>query len=247
MKDFDVYQSRYEALPFERILEKFREKRVKEIVSRLRLANGNYILEVGPGPNPIFPIEGLSLSVDFIEPIEKFVKKLERDPRLKIPKIRIMRGTLEENLPFSFENKYDLVILSSVLHEFVNPSENLMGIYKAMKPGGKLLVVVPNNQSVHRLIGLAAEITKSFDQLTSTEMLMSQTISFSLETLENFLVGHGFRIIENFSSFLKILPHAKMAELCEAGIITNKELDFFYEISMHIPGYCAEIFTVVEK
>ena len=48
---------------------------------------------------------------------------------------------------------YDLIILSSVLHEIPEYQKALIQCFNLLSSGSKIIIVVPNNRSLHRLIG----------------------------------------------------------------------------------------------
>jgi hypothetical protein len=139
------------------------------------------------------------------------------------------------------------VILSSVLHEIPKPEIILDKIYNILEVGGLFFVVVPNNQSVHRLVGEKIGITKSLDELTETERTMQQFSSYSPILLKNQLENHGFKVVEIATNFIKPLPHAGMQEAIDNSLISDDDLEFLYRISGLMPEFGSEIFGIAVK
>jgi SAM-dependent methyltransferase len=243
-RDFESYFKEFEALPFERHLEKFRHKRLLELI-------GNYckqssrVLEIGPGRNPVFPKLKKALHVDVLEPIIPLYQILVQE-NLHVEEIVIHNKTLDEAISV-IEGNYDCIILSSVLHEIPHQNIALLQSQELLREGGKLFIVVPNSMSIHRLIGLHSGLISELSDLTTTEMKMQQFISYNPQTLVDQLVSLNFNILSVSTGFVKLFTHAKMQELIENGIVNDEVLEFFYKASDHLDAFGSEIFAVVTK
>jgi SAM-dependent methyltransferase len=244
-RDFERYLTDFKMLPFERIQEKYRLKRLVELLPK-NLSSLSYVLEVGPGINPAFLHITGEATIDVLEPInELYIQNLALSKSMK--KVKVWNQTAEKFIYESSEKKYDLVILSSVLHELESPKEVIVQIYNLLRSDGMLIIIVPNNQSVHRLISKEKNANVKLTELTSTEILMQQTSSFSPESLINLLNLVGFSRINVLTSFVKPLPHQGMTNAVNSGVIKSKDLDFLYDISSLLDGYGSEIFGVASK
>lgn len=244
-RDLNDYQVQFNALPFERTLEIFRKRKLLEIIEHETTA-GLSLLEVGPGLNPIFPnLKNFSSTV-VLEPLtsinEQLLKAYSNENQISISKL-----LLEDYIKKNPDMKFDVVILSSVLHEIRNPRKILLDIHSVLSSNGILLVVVPNNKSIHRLIGENKGLVKSLTDLTETEVLMQQFSSYSPETLSNIFSETGFSSSEIITSFVKPLPHAKMQEAIDSGLLNETALEFLYNLSEHLQGFGCEIFGLARK
>ena len=244
-RDFDEYLFHFNQLPFERTQERFRKRKILDLLSNHK-DNVGKLLEVGPGLNPLFPLVKTSESGVVLEPISEIYGQLTHLYHQN-SKFKIVNYRLEEYINENPKNKFDTVILSSVLHEIPNPEIILKLIYNILEVEGTLFVVVPNNQSLHRLIGEKIGKLKSLTELTDTEKLMQQSTSYSPQLLVNQLESHGFEIKEVITSFIKPLPHAKMQEAMEESLISEEDLNFLYKISSLLPDFGSEIFGVAIK
>ncbi len=244
IRDLDAYVQQYRKLPFESVQEKYRIKRLLEVLNRLKQSqNFSNILEVGPGVNPVFEQFASFNSYTIIEPIKYFSELLE----VKNSKIVVINQTLEDFLDSDRDLKFDLVILSSVLHETVNPDLILKKLVQATTQYSKIVVVLPNNISLHRIIGEFAGIQKAGPYLTDTERRMQQGISYSTDTFTLAAQKAGLKVLEIFTSFIKPFPHFKMHELQLSGEISDSDFESLYSLSKLLQPYGSEIFAILGK
>jgi SAM-dependent methyltransferase len=244
-RDLSDYLVQFNELPFERTLEIYRKRKLLEIIGS-EITTPKTILEVGPGLNPLFPSLTNTSSVVVLEPIitiyEQLLKSSSGENHISISNL-LLENYIQENP----NAKFDLIILSSVLHEIPNPKEILKQIHSVLNFNGILLVVVPNNQSIHRLIGEHKGLVKSLTDLTGTEIMMQQFSSYSPETLKQIFSETGFSSSEVITSFIKPLPHIKMQEAMDSLQIRNEDLEFLYNISNFLQGYGSEIFGLARR
>jgi protein-L-isoaspartate O-methyltransferase len=242
MRDFHKYEDDYLELPFERHMEKFRFMKISEIIKKLNFRPGATALEIGAGVSS--PIS--ELSKDFIvtslEPIETLYKKNTE----KFPEINFINETLD-----SYSNhtklQFDFILLSSVLHEMPKPLEALKQIRNLLTPKGYCVINVPNNRSLHRILGKELGILKDLDSLTDTEIKMQQSKNYSTKSLTDLVWTSGMEIEMVTTWFIKPNSHANMQEAIDSGNLTSQDLEDLYEISRLFPQYGSEIFMVVTR
>ncbi len=207
----------------------------------------NRILEIGPGLNPIFSNLTEYEIVHVLEPIESLYLLNKKKIKNK-PSIYIFNSTLEEFLNNSNKcSTYDLIVLSSVLHEIPAYRQALEECHSLLTKNGKIIIVVPNNKSLHRLIGAQNGLHPIGEKLTKTELTMQQIMSFSPESLEFELKEFGFETVLIKTEFIKIFPHAVMQELFNQSTLNEEILNFFSISSPFLPNLGAEIFYLGKK
>lgn len=245
-RNLEDYFNNFLILPFERTQEHYRKRRILEIARNLFRNTGD-LLEIGPGLKPLFPELIDVRKVVLLEPLRPIYEDLslkyqDNENVLIFPYLlNELRNEVE------LELKFDTVILSSVLHEIKDPFAALQTIHSFLRKNGKVFVVVPNNQSIHRLIGERLGFISKLDQLSETEAIMQQSHSYSPEALRNLLGSIGFEQIDVSTSFVKPLPHAQMQLAMQKGLIENQQLDFLYNLSEFLPDFGSEIFAVATK
>ena len=231
-------------LNFEATQEKYRFKRLLEVIDNLK-SNQDFqnILEVGPGRYSVYSQFTHFDNYTILEPIEYFHSRIE----VTNPKVTLRNETAENFLNTRHQIEFDIVLLSSVIHELDDTKTFLRTLSKIIHPKSKVLIVVPNNLSLHRLIGEHEGFTKSGSELTATELRMQQGVSFSTDSLIQFVCEIGYNVVEIFTSFVKPHPHFKMHELMQQGALCEEDLDFLYSLSSVIQPYGSEIFAIIEK
>lgn len=114
---------------------------------------------------------------------------------------------------YSPEEKYDVVIASHVL-EHVNNPEHIIKLSKHwLKPKGKLIVIVPNRESLHRRLGVTMGLQKNLDDLSPRDHAVGHLRVYDLTTLLKELTSNKFVILENRGFFTKTLSNGQMTHL----------------------------------
>jgi len=114
------------------------------VASHLGLVKGSVIADIGAGRGRdtwVFAnIVGGTGAVFAEEIVESMVESLKTDAEKRgLSQVRAVLG--RTNDPCLPANSVDLVYLNHVYHHFAKPREMLRGIWRALKPGGYLVVV----------------------------------------------------------------------------------------------------------
>ena len=80
---------------------------------------------------------GRVLAVDIQDEMLQIIRR--RAAQRKIENVEPIRGTIQD--PGLSPESVDLALLVDVYHEFSHPWEMVQGIYRALKPGGRLVLV----------------------------------------------------------------------------------------------------------
>jgi hypothetical protein len=246
-RDFEQYFKNFLELPFERILERYRLQKVLELIDSEHVGNVGKILEVGPALSPVFDKLDEYELIHILEPIYKcYQMNLQKTKERN--SLHIFNLTLEDFLDSPQRcSEYDLILLSSVLHEMPNYRKALKSCHSLLAKDGKILIVVPNNESIHRLIGARNGIHPIGEKLTINELLMQQRISFSVKTAKHNFEKHGFKTIFMKTEFIKIFSNSDMQDLLNQGILNEDIINIFSKISSLLPNVGAEIFYLGQK
>jgi len=123
---------------------------LKEIVGGsvmyLKANEKGYLLDVGCGNGKfLVHMRKLGWEVMGVEPDSKAVR-IARE----CFKLNVFQGRLEK-IKFP-DNSFDVVTMNHVIEHVPNPVELLAECYRILKPGGKLVVVTPNIQSLGRYL-----------------------------------------------------------------------------------------------
>lgn len=247
-KDFKDYQRKLIDHPLERTIEAYRRKQVLESIFAQSGDGFANALEVGIGLKGVLSEVLIRKTATVVEPISDFVIQ-DRLRKYSCPVVYV-ESTLEDYLAdenSQEENYFDLIVLSSVLHELQDPEYALKGLRRLLAAGGVIVVVVPNKYSIHRLLGLALGMTKSLGEKTSTELRMGQRGAYSLDTLEQELSKAGFTTTQARTFFPKFLSSAQIQSSLDAAKLSEDFLDLSFQHSEAFEPYGSEILMVATK
>lgn len=245
-RDHEAYLREFNTLPFERIMEKFRLRKIHEIALEDFLSDTKRVLEVGPGYTSLSSDLWIDSHWTLLEPSQElFIYNLKKFQNSQ--NIQIHNCSIEDYLDTCEASSFDMVMLSSVLHELNDPINILTGISNILSENGKVLIVVPNNQSVHRQFGVVLGKLEDTNSQTETEKLMQQKTNYSISSLQELILKVGFKVVYVSTSFVKPNTHKRMQEWLDQEILSNQDLDYLYDLSFAFHPFNAEIYMVIEK
>lgn len=111
---------------------------------------------------------------------------------------------------FRTDRPFDLILASHVLEHVDEPVEILRNVSSWLRNDGKLIIAVPNKNSIHRQLAVAMGLQSSLDTLSKRDLMVGHQRVYSFETLENDVNRAGMRVIESAGYFLKVVPNSMM-------------------------------------
>ncbi len=246
MRDLGDYQFQYKDQPFERFFILFRKRKILEI---LRQHKHDCLLEIGCGLDPIFNAIDSYRTLYIVEPAGLFYEKAVEDlKQLDIKGNVVIINKLIENCLKDFENvKFDFVLLSSLLHEIVQPAEFMDKIRSMVSRETIIHINVPNAKSFHRLLAVEMGLIKNEFERSERNKQFQQHSIYDMESLCGFVEENGFKVLDKGSFSFKPFTHFQMEGMIQAKLITEKMLDGFYKMEKYLPGLGSEIFVNVKK
>jgi SAM-dependent methyltransferase len=176
-----------------------------------QLAPGERVLEMGYGDGLLTAdLVGRGVALDLLEGSPLLCQEATRRYG---DKIAVHCGLFEE---FAAGPVYDTVLALHVIEHVSEPITTLREIARWLKPGGKLILVVPNRASVHRDVALRMGLIGALDELSPRDHLVGHLRVYDFAMLEADLAGAGFRVEHRFGSFLKTVPNSMMMDYPEA-------------------------------
>ena len=242
MRDLKDYQTSYEQLPFENTQIKFRKRKILETLNHYQPKS---VLEIGCGLAPFFN-DYLDYDVfTVVEPCEQFYEHAEAQAANK-SNVKVVRGILEDNIENLQQQPYDVILLTSLLHELADPAALLASVAKLCSEKTIVHVNVPNAKSFHRLLALEMGLIDSIYEKSNTQKKMQQSHTFDLEQLTQLVTSVKFDVVEQGSFFVKPFTHSQMAQLQQIGVASDLLLDGLYKLSHYFPEYGSEIFMNIQ-
>lgn len=243
MRDLKKYENSYIGLPFEDTQVMYRTQKTLETATKYKPRS---ILEVGCGLKPFALNYQEFEKFSIIEPCDDFFfnaqKIFEMDKR-----VRVIKGLLQDKIECLSTDQYDLILISSLLHEVDCSQLILESAFLLCNSDTVIHINVPNANSFHRLLALEMGLISNVTDLSQTQIKMQQAHTYDINTLENLVCASGFEVIEKGTFFIKPFTHKQMAELQSVGIGNKSLLDGLYKISKYFPEYGSEIFMNIRK
>ncbi len=145
----------------------------------------------------------------------------------KHPNINCVDTLFEDYKP---ETKYDVILASHVLEHVDAPQEILQLMSHWLAEDGKMILVVPNKNSIHRQLAVMMGLQPALDSLSKRDHLVGHQRVYSLETLAFDVRAAGLEPVEEVGFFLKTLPNSMMLDY------SHDLLSALNEISNQIPN-----------
>jgi len=143
---------------------------------------------------------------------------------------------------FNPDIRYDTIIMDHVLEHIEKPIEVLKKVKNWLNTKGRLIIGVPNANSIHRLAAAKMGLLNSKYSLNERDKKLGHYRVYDFKELLNHIQGAGFSFIINKGGILlKPLSYSQMQEQWDENI-----LQAFIDLGKDLPDYAAEIFLVVE-
>jgi 2-polyprenyl-3-methyl-5-hydroxy-6-metoxy-1,4-benzoquinol methylase len=142
-------------------------------------------------------------------------------------------------LDFTPDRKYNTIIMEHILEHVDNPVELLVKVKEWLMPGGKILLGVPNGNSIHRLVAVKMGLLGDPCELNSRDLSLGHRRVYTNETLSADLHSSGLDIVEMGGVFFKPLSNQQIQDNWNEAMIQG-----FYELGKDFPENAAEIYAV---
>lgn len=179
---------------FEHHDEGNREQEALGILQRAEQLTGatGKLLDIGAGRGELLrTARKLGWSAIGIEPSESFA-----DHAVKQSGVEVRREPVEQ---CGFAADYfDVVIMGSVLEHLYNPAQTIKEIARILRPGGVLLVDVPNERGLYFLVGNLYQKLRGRNWVVNTAPTFPpfHVFGFGSRSLRTLLAKHGLRPVE---------------------------------------------------
>lgn len=143
---------------------------------------------------------------------------------------------------YETKDKFDTVVMAHILEHVDNPIEIIAIGKKFLKPGGVLLIDVPNARSFHRLAAVEMGMLKVTDELNETDHMLGHRRVYTSDLMKDHIRQAGLKVVHWGGHFLKTVSNKQMEESW------NEEMmNAYFEVGKRFPDNCAEIFFVCES
>jgi len=219
---------------FENNIEFFyADKHLDVILSNIK---GDDVLEVGCSVGimtrrlaKIFP---KLIVVDASDKLIKYVSNLVKN------NINFVVSLFEN---FKTDKKFDDVIMANLLEHVKNPVIVLKKARNILNNNGKIHIIVPNANSLHRKIGKELGILKELTSFSDGDKKLKHKRVYTKKTLENDIKKAGLNILKSEGIFLKPFSDNQMEKF------DKKILNALFEVGKELPDYCSTLYLICKK
>ena len=217
-----------EQLDFDKRLIGFRYKTLKKFL-------------VGPEGLELGPAEG-QMTQFLIDDFERLTlvegasQLLECIP--DYPNILKINSLFENYEP---DQKFNTIVMEHILEHVDNPVEILNRAKNWLAPQGRLLIGVPNGNSIHRLAAVKMGLLSDQCELNPQDLALGHRRVYIRETLVEDILAAGLSVVELGGVFFKPLSNQQIQNHWSEQMIQG-----FFELGKDFQDYAAELYAVCE-
>lgn len=215
-----------EQLDFDKRLIRFRYETIKPKLV------GSRGLELGPADGEMtqFLINHFA-QLTIVEGSGELLAQIPEHANLK--KVHAIFEEFQPDQPF------DSIIMEHILEHVVDPVGLLSRVKNWLAPNGRLLLGVPNGNSIHRLVAVKMGLLDNPCQLNSRDYLLGHRRVYVPDTFRADIEESGLKIIEMGGVYFKPLSNEQIQEHWSEEMIQG-----FYELGKDFSEQAAEIYAV---
>lgn len=146
---------------------------------------------------------------------------LEKAKKKYGDKVDVVIDLFEEYKP---NQKFDCILATHVLEHVDNPVSLLKNMKSWITENGKIIIIVPNKESIHRQLAVIMNLQNELDSLGERDKLVGHQRVYSLETLSKDIINAGLYVDETKGFFLKILPNSMMINYSKELILALNKI-----------------------
>jgi SAM-dependent methyltransferase len=198
------------------------------------------ILDLGLGDGRVFTAlttmrRQPNLEIHFVEASSALTEKYQTtDPGIFI------HNTLFEDFAPGFT--FDLIIASHVFEHVADPKALVSSLQALLSSKGILLVIVPNADSLHRLLAVEIGVQKDKHDLSPRDHLVGHRRVYDLPWLKSEFDNSDLIVIQERGFFVKPFSNAQLMEF------PLDLIEGLIRLGDQIPaGFCANVALALEK
>lgn len=159
--------------------------------------------------------------------------------RAALPGVEVVHALFEE---FTSEPPFEVAVLGHVLEHVEDPMLILQRARSLVRPGGRVVVTVPNGDSLHRQVGVAMGLLEHRQALNEGDLRIGHRRVYVRDELLADVAAAGLQAIHAGGIFLKPLSDAQMERDWSPELV-----DAYYELGRAHPELCANLLVVAER
>jgi 2-polyprenyl-3-methyl-5-hydroxy-6-metoxy-1,4-benzoquinol methylase len=174
--------------------------------------------------------------VDVLDASRHFLDQVARDPLCA-------KATLHETFfeDWQSERRFDAIFLTHILEHLPDPVAVLRRASQWLAPDGRLLVAVPNANSLNRLVGVKMGMLEAKDSLNAQDVVLGHLRVYTPELLRQHVETAGLQVAYKGGVMLKPLSNRQIEKDWSQDLISG-----FFSLGDDFPDLCSEIFVVAK-
>lgn len=198
---------------------------------------GTSCLELGPADGQMtrLLVEVFD-HVTAVDGAQRFCEMLKQ--QVASPNLEVVCSLFEG---FEPAGKFDTVIMTHVLEHVENPVQLLHRVSGWIGATGVILVLVPNANSIHRLVAVKMGLLEHPGHLNERDLRLGHRKVYTLAELKAHVGAAGLEVLATGGNFFKPLTNRQIEEWWAEGM-----LEGFYKLGKDLPEYAAEIYAVCQ-
>lgn len=197
---------------------------------------------VGPEGLELGPAEGemtqyLLKQFDRLTTVDGAAALLARIP--EAPNLVKVHALFEDFRP---NQDFNTIIADHIMEHIEHPVSLLRRMTEWLAKKGRIVVGVPNGNSIHRLVAVKMGLLKHPCELNARDVALGHRRVYTSDSLKRDLAAGGLRIVETGSVFFKPLSHQQIQDHW-----TEEMINGFFELGKDFPEYGAELYAVCER
>lgn len=158
---------------------------------------------------------------------------------VKASNIKVVCSLFEE---YETEVKYDTIFMTHILEHLDDPTLVLEKAKNWLSESGRIIIAVPNANSLHRLIGVKMGMLQTPQSLNDQDIKLGHRRVYTPDLLKAHVTAAGLNVIHLGGQMIKPLSNRQIESQWSDELIKA-----FFDLGDDMPEYCSEIFMVAGK
>lgn len=172
--------------------------------------------------------------IDVLDASRLFLDQLAGDPGCA--KARLHETLFEE---WDTDQRFDAIFLTHILEHLPDPVGVVRKAKQWLAPQGRLLVAVPNADSLHRLVGVKMGMLSRKDSLNPQDIELGHLRVYTPSDLRSHLEQAGVEVVFEGGVMLKPISNRQIEREWSEELVSG-----FFLLGDDFPGLCSEIFAI---
>jgi 2-polyprenyl-3-methyl-5-hydroxy-6-metoxy-1,4-benzoquinol methylase len=143
---------------------------------------------------------------------------------------------------FEPPEKYDNIVMAHILEHVEDPVAVLRRATEWLAPSGRIHIIVPNANSIHRLVGVKMGMLEAPTDLNEDDVRIGHRRVYTSEALLADIDASGVRVVERTGIFFKPISNSQIEQQWSQEMIEG-----FYELGKDFPDLATELLVVCER